>query len=287
MQKELKYTLNNIISSYNYLAGSMSFIYSSGNDCSNWLVENFSSIKWRKLWNNLDFNKHNYKSWKCLQVDHRFIFKTKYLVNAIKDGIENDKYVYLFANEYYLEYSVDYLEKYFSHDLFIIGFDDAKELFTVLAYTKKLKFTKTQISYSSLIRAYKSCLTKYQIRYISLKKNFQFDTKLDNTIINANLQEYNCTMDKYIYKPMIQKIFKAIKMDAEIDFRSLRVFIEHKYVLSTWKKEYFAIYKEAENIMMLLMKYEAVKNTNLLDRILNYFEVMQRNEHILLQKLNL
>lgn len=34
------------------------------------------------------------------------------------------------------------------------------------------------------------------------------------------------------------------------------------------------------------MKYEAVKNTNLLDRILNYFEIMQHNEHVLLQKLN-
>lgn len=282
MIKELMVNTTHIIKAYNYIGGAMSLIYCNFKDYNNWLVQNFSLISWRKLWNNLDFNMRKLGKWECLSIKKRHVYNTKELIRWVKEGIDSNCYVYMFVNEYYMEYSDNYLGRYFKHDLFIVGYNDKKSELMVLAYTKNRKFERIIIPYINLENAYKSLYLHKNIKFIAINNEF---THTDNDKLQKNLKTYYSIMEKKVYNPMIKKLRRNIHSHDSIDFKSLKIFSEHKFVLSLWKNEFNELHLKANQVIMLLIKYELNKNTELLARIMNLLEAIKEKEKKLLKRL--
>lgn len=282
MTKELMNNTTHIIKAYNYIGGAMSLIYCNFKDYNNWLVQNFSLISWRKLWSNLDFNMHKLEKWECLSIKKKHVYDTKQLLRQVKQGIDSNCYVYMFVNEYYMEYSDNYLGRYFKHDLFIVGYNDIKSELMVLAYTQNRKFERIIISYKNLENAYKSLYLHNHIKFIAINNEF---THIDNDKLQKNLKTYYGIMEKKVYNPMIKKLRKNILSHNSIDFKSLKIFSEHKFVLSLWEHEFSDLHIKANQVILLLIKYELNKNTELFSRIINLLETIKEKEKKLLKRL--
>lgn len=283
MSVQLPYNLKGIIASYNYIGGAMSLISSNKIDYFPWLVSEFTVISWRLLWHNLDFNKHNLNTWKGLVVESKILFDKNKIIDFIKNGLDNEKYVYMFVNEYYMHYSESYLLDFFPHDIYIIGYNDSINYFTGIAYNQSKKITIVQIAYEDLLIAYMTNLRNYKITHVSidLKYNFSY---LNEAQVLKNLLAYIKNKKKYVYRFLLKQMENACQHKKSLDLTSISIYIEHKYVLSLYDNDFSKIHSRGVQIKLLLMKYNLVHDKGIIIKCISLLKKTEIEEGRILKK---
>lgn len=282
--KILAYDLDGILSAYNYIGGAMSLINSNVKNYDAWLISNFSYIEWRFFWHNMDFNQHRLSKWEGINCKAYRCFNKKTLLDIIKKGIDSNKYVYLFVNEFYMDYSESYLLNYFPHDMYVIGYDDLENEFTVLAYDITKKMTKRRVPYEDLQIAYMTNLKSYKILHLWIDEKYDFNY-IYYERISKNLSNYNKRKSKHVYLPMVKRLRKNAKLKKTIDLTAISIFIEHKYVLTKYNHLFNNIYKKAISIKLLLMKYNLVIQQQIITRCIELLKDIEIEENKILTNL--
>ena len=116
------------------------------------------------------------------------------IVGFLQKCIDTDYYVYMVVDE--SKFNHQKTESYFPHDLFISGYDKAKEIFYVHDFALTDFFTCVEISFSQIDDAYKNL--KPEDDYINekfggitlWKYNSKANYDFDSVLVKQTLQEY-------------------------------------------------------------------------------------------------
>lgn len=76
------------------------------------------------------------------------------IVEFLKEQIQQDNYIWLHVNEYYIPGSPAYQRFTFPHAIFIYGFDDNERRFNISGFLENRKYKSTYASYSDLEKSF-------------------------------------------------------------------------------------------------------------------------------------
>ncbi len=160
------------------------------------------------------------------------------------DCIDNDIYVYVFIDEYYVPGRRAFEEYHFKHDNFIFGYNLEKQYFDITGF-KNFTYGSSTIGFNQLERAFSSPgkpdeLTLYQYR----NTTFEFDKELVAEYIHDYLYAENTFKRlRMIYSPLVyghlswglrvydgmsQYIEILMRKESKINYIPFHVLYEHK-----------------------------------------------------------
>ncbi|WP_128893903.1 hypothetical protein [Longirhabdus pacifica] len=189
----------------------------------------------------------------------------KDMLSTLKYFIDEQKYIYLYLDEYYIPRRRTYHQSHFLHENLIFGYDDDAQTFDVLGYDEKMIFKPIQISYEALMQSYNSV---EDIMHASMDQNTYSDSfdvfstitlfernphasyAFNYKLVRESLTEYlngsnsferfasikqppsHCVygMDCYSY---IEKYFRSfLAGEVPYDIRFLHILYEHKLLMT-------------------------------------------------------
>lgn len=189
------------------------------------------------------------------------------LIAQIKKFIDNEKYVCLNVDEYYIECAKYYDKEHYNHEIMIYGYDDTDKVVYCACYGADRHYKLRKVKYDSLDRAFSSeelnrflpiviysyheenewtrphyaidpQFIKYQlIRYIE-GTNYLFDRRHVNPLKCSNLNRYGID----IYDDVINYIMSVEKNHKIIDLRQFYFLYENKIVM---QKRFQYMFEEA------------------------------------------
>lgn len=202
-----------------------------------WLVKNSYNYMYDST---PELDKFNWKySWfNCYRTDNVFEELSKTLKidfydcygdieKLIISNINEDKYIFLLCDNYYLKGHRDYRQTHYQNFLLIYGYNNMKRKYEVLTdYNIKNKLERFQVSYESLLDS-KLIVEKRRLKIKEFEKNIAIIEKIDDDIYNNN------------YELDISDVYKNIVN-----------ILETKKIGNTYKGIY-AIKKLSHNLMQL------------------------------------
>ena len=235
-------------------------------------------------------------------------------IELLKNFITIGCYPYGDCNEEFILGKVHFGKQYFEHDYLLYGYDDNKEVFYSVGYLDDNNFQKYEISYQNMRLALNSWKEERPFFvFFKFNEKFEFEfniAKVKNGISNYLNSKNDAVNIKYKYVGMeaIEKLAlymtQCIKNGLMIDLRYTRGIVEHKFFMRLRVKYLLdngyimdkfllecaeEIYKYAENIHMLGIKYNISKNKNIAGSILSTISIMLEKEskylNILIQSL--
>ena len=111
------------------------------------------------------------------------------IINDIKRAIDNNCYVVLNINEFFLKNRSCYQTEYFAHDYFIYGYNDKEQIFYSAGYDEKMHFILSENSFVEIERGYYSLRFDYQYVMQIFRRN-NTKVNLDKDKIYQKLNEY-------------------------------------------------------------------------------------------------
>ena len=288
-----------------------------GND---WLYNHFSNIYLMRNKNNyiwLDFLEPNngfgaLLDYEYIKLDDINNFDIKTL---IKDTINDNKYVTLFLDGYYLNNTAITGKKHSISEYFIYGYNDEKETFYAVGFNSLEFFGKLTYSYDEVIKAHNSLIHDrekfgelpvwvlwYAFSKIKKKNNGAEQVNTDNLI--KNIEEYasaTVMKDKLrteiiegrgesaVYGANCQKeIIKSLYAmmdngDYFTDYRHIHLLYEHKKILFA-KMKYIAIEKNLD-VSEIIDRYKLVMKKIELAKIFYLKAIISEPDAFLYDKL--
>jgi len=196
-------------------------------------------------------------------------------------------------NEEYIPGKAAYHKKYHLHDFFLIGYNETKEVFYSVGYLDNGFFQQYEIPYSNLIESLKTLKLPYTL-FFFWKYNENADFSFNIFKVAYELRHYiNSTTSSLYYhgdrafgmkaQTELKKNLTVVSHEREnLDVRFTRGLMEHKYYMSI-RMKYLqdncliqdesipqiadSIYKSAERIHMLGIKYNITHRQSILDSI--------------------
>lgn len=233
--------------------------------------------------------------YKKLSIDYVELLKTFISIGCYPSGIYNEEFILG---------KINYNECYFEHDYILYGYDDDKQVFLSAGYLKNQKFQKYEISYRNMrdalysLREDRPCF--WFLRY-NENAEFIFDIKKVKKGISSYI---NCENDaigikyEYVGLEAIEKLglymLDCTEKNVMIDHRYTRGVMEHKnfmqmrikYLLDNgyidnniFLTESQEVYKYAENIHMLGMKYNFSQKSSIGKSIYDMILIMLEKEY--------
>ena len=250
-------------------------------------------------------------------ISRRIIDKNN-LIAFIRDTIEQNEYVQICIDEYYIPEKSVYRKRHLIHEILICGYDDISSQTTTLGFNRQGDFAPSKVSYENLIRAYSDLnLTNHydQAGICAFRYNSQPNCDFDKNLLTESLADYllsSNTSERFrMLAPPIDGVFglnvypclinqcKALLSHPEwFDIRPLHILWEHKkcmlnrlqfmetsYYLNataSFSLSYRDIEKQAQILRMMMLKLRTTKNSAILIRIIDGLEKMACNEKNLL-----
>ncbi|WP_139209369.1 hypothetical protein [Paenibacillus sp. OK003] len=325
------------LSTYNVYAALFSII-AKNDDYLPWLYSNFISIGINTCDDTIYFTDHfsffeygrGYTSCPWLEVEkpaHKLIysFYKSNIKDALLSYLNQDKYVWLYLDQYYIPQSENHLKKHRDHSVLVYGYDDEQKLFHLADNLDGGKFAKVTITYEQLVNAWENDICEHFRRFFIVlnRKDASYDfdickvkKQIENYLSSRCIDEgffwnqiavdgphaYVQHKDYWIFgqdvyryvQQQINKI-KTSKIDTDLDIRVFHLLWEHKICMLERMKfivnnedlcnEYEVVSHVSLVIRNLVIKYNISKNNRLLDDINNKLEEVVQLEKNVLVKL--
>ncbi|EFM12497.1 hypothetical protein PaecuDRAFT_0008 [Paenibacillus curdlanolyticus YK9] len=127
-----------------------------------WLYSNFANLQCNKegyqgnLNNDLRFCKSDNPAYYTSIIDLEIVKAPTFqklncsLLDVLRQAIAANKYVYMFANKYYIPSTPFYQESSMTQDLLVYGVDEDNELFYILCYDKNKLLSSIPVSFENM-----------------------------------------------------------------------------------------------------------------------------------------
>jgi len=240
-----------------------------------------------------DFNYYLNNNWLTyLSTEKQLIESTCNgdTINFITQCINNDLYVALYLDEFYIEDRWAYNDRKWEHENLIFGYDLERKVFNMIGYRgANRKFEASEISFDVFIQAYNDCDRTnqyyrnqlYLIRKVVRAEDiYEINYKFNLDFVIRSLEEYVQSADSSKNFAMFQnnlshlgfgldvyKYLKANLTEFWFDFRSMHVLWEHKNCMLA-RLEYMHAngYLEEESFQYLHKSYSEMAKTCLMMR---------------------
>lgn len=314
-----------LINSYP-IYGSLFSIIEDSDVVDNWLCNNFIQLR---LLTNVTVFFESYRSilFNCPNMTHSRYCKNmleadynRNLPKFIINMLNNNYYIFLNVDRYYIKKYNYYGKNHLFHELFIIGYDDSKQIFYCCDNIDSGKFEEFECTFSELQIAYDNvedtsfytdihCITTDFGSDIPDEINIdQIITLLEaykNSSITPNFSERHVILEYgfNIHSTILNILIVHIQTQKSVplELRQLYVFYEHKklmvYRLNIIKKryntnvldelidKYSALEKSYLRIKSLIIKYNYSFDTSVSDRLISTFKQSIIDEQLILDDL--
>lgn len=185
------------------------------------------------------FNWNYYNNIGSHYIDIRAIIKSKKkIISEILKLINDNYYVQIVLDHYYISESGKYHEDHFLHDKSLIyGYDDEKEIFYISDNFRNGKICTLEVSYNEVVNA-----RKYNKNYAAQKVRFDLTIDYDLSIdyicrlLKSYIMEENHLHDKNTYQEeilygaalynVLEDLIDNVMIDV-IDLRTFYIFENH------------------------------------------------------------
>mgnify|MGYP000020600920 CR=1 FL=1 len=232
----------------------------------------------------------------------------------IKNAINDDFYVIIKLDEYYIPDRYFYKRKQFIHQTLIYGFNTETKTYNIHGFNEKHTFQVTKLSFEDFNKAFNSVRKKQNIDFFKFNK--KPDIKFDLSLVIEWLRYYlydtnqvyliyyggeleNRNFGINVYDDLIKYI--QITDETNLDIRAFHILWEHKkcmnlrmdYMQDTQNinikteilNELINIEKNALTIRNLVLKYNVSHNKKIILRIIEDLKVLKEEEYETLNKL--
>ncbi len=333
MRKELNVN-KPIISTYTHHSYYLSILQNDSNTLW-WIFSNYI-----QLYINKDLNKNYWGDfyfpmayelkcfetckWLVVQKIPRYFISEKYddILEYLKEMLENDFYVHMMVDYYYVSKSRHYMKKHRCHDCFVYGFDDdTQELMCADYMFKDMRLAYDIIKYDEIREGFKASLSRkdeilYEYTY-SYKKKDTCDYAFHIQNIINNLKDYrDSVMPEYwrnynydnsgeiawglscydVYSDYLGKPEMNL-----IDLRLLYMFMDHKRImverlnflfqkynkiaLENYINEYEELYKKLNKALKYLIKFNITRKEELKKIVCDLLVEVKKQESSCIERL--
>ena len=203
-------------------------------------------------------------------------------------------------NEEYIPGKWAYQKQYNQHDFLLIGYDDDSEEFISVSYLQDGKFQRHAIPYGNMRKALTTLKTeKLQLLFLKFNAEAKFELNLNRTV--SELSDYlrSTTSTKKLsddviwgmdaIRRLIGFFLDSTERDSSVDIRFTRGLMEHKFYMylrmdcllkrsvltdPLYVEKAQEIYKIAERVHMLGLKYNFTGNKTIASNIQNSMNEM-------------
>ena len=219
------------------------------------------------------------------------------IINLIHEMLDTGHYVFGRYNEYCIPQKKSYHTRYYVHDFIIYGYDEVEQVYYSAGYLADGKYKPFTIGFEDFYDALKTITTeKLNFHFIKYKNGI--DNRIDIRMIYEDLYDYLHSINRrnivnkdkifgidceYVFVDYLEQL-NSSEAPYLIDMRHPKFFAEMKmlmcerlihleensYVAKGVSELYGDVQKKAELICMLSLKYNATKDKNLLQKIINY-----------------
>lgn len=171
------------------------------------------------------------------------------ILSEIKKQINNEKYVQLYCDKYYIDGSVHYQKQHFLHELLIAGYDDDKELFYFVDLNINKEMTGLHIlPYKSLKKSWEAGYTQLQNKQTEELYNMSF-MQFDFPVAAISPRKQDVKK-----APNLNRIYYALQLcQKEMHFQS------EQYNLLSIKATGSAVYEVYYNTLCQKLRREEYK----------------------------
>ena len=227
------------------------------------------------------------------------------ILNFVKKLIGTEFYVTGMYNEKYISGKRAFNEYDYWHDYILYGYNDVKKVFYSAGFMKNGKFEQFEIPYENFLASIsnedknisfnlhqfnKNAPVKFNvIRITNLLKDYvNSTTKVGHRLNGFYGIEANVKLKEFFIKCYSDDDYH------EIDLRYTRAFMEHKFfvrlaIFSLYEKKWLEltqeqldaiddVYKKAQFIHFLGLKINITKNCKTVNRIVEFFESIEKIE---------
>lgn len=253
-----------------------------------WVTSNFLNISYHPLHftkriNRLCFRKSAYFFWSFFRFRIKFLWHNQEIVQYLKRELDKDNYIALFLNEYFIPGKSSYKKKNFIHDKYIYGYNDDLKVFYVLSIADKGMYKKHEISYENMQKAFS--FYSYNHAFFTVKlKNYNF-SKTYSKRIKKQLGKYlkkrkNHGINCY---DLIIRHFNSLQPNEEINMLILRMFKEHKTILSMLDDSFDTVKQQFDALFYWCIKYNLNFDKSILERQIVKLQKMKSEEYMLIK----
>jgi hypothetical protein len=312
-----------IINTYN-IYGSILSMISNDKDIWPWVYNNFVQIRYVYDWNSYFFDNHHLLFDNCPWLYHYIIPRNIILAkwnSSIKsfiiDAINNNLYIYLYVDRYYISKSNAYLKYSTLHEIFIYGYDIDENIVYVADNLLHGKYIKTKCSFDEIEKGYWSINSdnKFFLNIHAFERVEKYDLYFDLSQFITNIKNYiysaksidvsfkeKCIfgMDSiYLIIDLLDK--SLVDENVYLDIRAFHLFWEHKLLMELRLKYmvdnsylingesficgYNSLSKQYLIIRNLVLKYNITHKHDILLRISQLLKLGLETERTLLNEL--
>lgn len=282
--------MNPSIKVLHYLAFPVSIIEAHRNYSTNFLLENFISLR-AKGKNVLGKEEHRvlvpgcppFIFWRCLKFCISPYYFGKNVKKHIIQSLEKGRYVYLCVNEQYIQHRNAYNNYYHYHEILIYGYRADIDAFQTIAYNDKKRYEPQDVKSNDLIRAYKTNrLYVFTFFTICVNERYSFDKYRPN-LVKRKIRQYLYTKRKahgfLAYIATKQQIEKDFQLTGTFDLRCFRTILDRSELLK-FLPEYLGcedkIFQDAitqniqraNSLQLLSTKYLLTNNATIVSSLL-------------------
>ncbi len=239
------------------------------------------------------------------------------IINLIKKHIDNNYYFYGYVDEFYVQDRYMYNKYHGPHDIFIYGYDDINEKFSITGYNSSWIFSASEISYSDFSMAFEhnnfdKDLFFWSDKLYFLKKNEKTEYALNSKLIYQSLSDYlfsTNSSEHYLrycgsietfvygistYDSVIEYFNLLLDDKARRDARITSFIWEHKKCMASRFKylmdnfnykcfhspylKYVELEKESRMIHNLMIKLRLSNDKTIITRIISMLDSMRKAE---------
>ena len=210
-----------------------------------WVYNNFIQLIYSQEWKIYAFAGHQLLINRCPALDYykypdSFVISRNILKEQIKHSIDDDMYLLVWVDRYFLPMASEYMKWHHPHELFIYGYNDIENLVYIADNLQDGKYIYTSCSFSDIDLGHFSLNDNFDFRNIQLfKLNDKVDYPLDIEQITYSLQCFLASQ-KFFYinkEHDMQygiKLFDKLINDIEngnVDIRVFHLLYEHLYIM--------------------------------------------------------
>ncbi len=219
------------------------------------------------------------------------------IIEEFKRAISLGNYLYGFYNEEFIPGKVHYQKRHYLHNYLLIGYDDAEQAFVSVGYLEDYRFQRYRIAYEDMRRALETLQSpKIVSELYLLNPDAKFELNLPR--VTRELSRYLSSAPTLggdfdwglsVYE-RLTAFFTSLGNDGKpLDIRQTRGIMEHKFFMKM-RMEYLLehgylcdraalaraeeIYREAERVHLLALKYNMTGRTSLISAINNSLHQM-------------
>lgn len=253
-----------------------------------WLTSNFLNISYHPLHrlkriDRLCFRKPAYFFWPFFRCRIRFLFHKEEIVSDIKQELDQNHYISLLLNEYFIPGKSNYKKKNFLHDKHIYGYNDDLNVFYVLSIADKGMYKKHEISYENMRDAF--CAYTFNHFFLAFRlKDYNF-LKADNKKRKKQLRRYLSVRKNYginCYDLIIRHL-ETLRPNETVNMLILRMFKEHKNILFLLDDSFLSIKQQFDALFYWCIKYNLNFDSSILERQIVKLQKMKAEERILIE----